>query len=1416
MTLKTLFIRFRPIFSIWMSLGFLFAVSPNSSGQVSPPLSSEVVGTDTLKDHASALLELPNGDLFCMWYRRDFDRVSDSFLATSRLPLGSTTWTTPVNAISTPNRGHGNPVLYLDDENVIWCFYSVKNEDWLIYKNDGVTLDDSSIWNANLYYRKSYNYGQSWSAPVLVRGTMNRFISGQSNGWLAGCKPIMADNGRIIVPVYRDFYTTQISPLKYIYKDRSDAVWLSVDPAGETIADSNAVFKAPWSTMPTSQRLANGQLLNFLRTPNSTSSGKVWKTTGSPSGLSYPDPVISDPVCSQARLDLLRLENGNLYMVHNNPNRLNMGITRSTDGGSTWQTYKLVEQISGDPSNNGLHLAYPAIIQTLDGLIHVSYSFNGYKGIRHVVVSEPWYSGQATSYRPNVGITSPKQGDYFTNGSVTIQANAVDKDGSVSKVEFFLNGTSIGQDTSAPYSLTYTFPAGTNVVTAKATDNGGNTLTSRAIKFHVASSAGSLSGSLSTTVGSLDVASGSQDWIVWGNGGTATNTVRKSGSAYLGDLRTFGQTSLIPYTGAATLSWSGGSPTATGSSSQGRAIQYTGSGFELTVPADTTQRTLKLYVGTYKSKVQIEAWLSDNSAPRYFDSDFSNSSGLQNGVYTFNFKAGRANQTLTVRFLNGHNFGSNSVSDSGWGGPAASNVGYVGMQGAVLTGPSAPSVPVWPTNAKIMALGDSITEGNAVDGGYRKPLQSLLNNAGLTYNFVGSQTANSEGMSDPEHEGYPGKRSDEVNALAKPKYTTYTPDIYLVHVGTNDITQGQSSSIVGRVRTILTDIYAATPNATVLLAKIIPRKTPSSPTTTTASQQRAVVTFNNQIDAIVASYSLNGKRVFAVDQHALISDNEMNDEDHPNQSGFNKMAEAWFQALRKAYSVAGGGSAGGGGNQQPPSFTGYNIGGATGSLNAQANGEYQVTGSGIGPDSNADVLHFEAEQRSGDFEVSVRVKSLTGGRAGLMIRETNDGNAKFAAINSTSGTSYGGGIRAVTNDGFLGLGFGSYTYPNAWMKLKRHGSTITFYTSSDGVNFTLVDTRTISFASTVYVGLFVSSGGTGTATAVFADYKRSWAVTAVPARMLHVYTASFNGTAKQSTPTTSLDGVNIKSSGTDARYAYLRFNVTGLTGLTVNSVRLRLKEGTAGSAGNTTFEVRKVTSSIVTPLTWNNKPASGTTVFGSGGGQLTENQVIEIPLTSFLTGDGTYEIVLLPTGGTKDTEFARIVDGSGVAPALLVETNENSYAATLDNHVKQDQPSATAGNVNVKFSSTAARYAYLRFSINGLSGTQIRSVKLYLKEGVAGSAGNAVFEVRKTTGAWPATMTWNSKPSVGATSFGSGGGALTENQWTSVNLSNSFYTGDGTYEIALIPTSGAKDSEFQSQENGDSDVAKIVIAADQP
>ncbi|CAN5505061.1 hypothetical protein BH09PLA1_BH09PLA1_33340 [soil metagenome] len=195
--------------------------------------------------------------------------------------------------------------------------------------------------------------------------------------------------------------------------------------------------------------------------------------------------------------------------------------------------------------------------------------------------------------------------------------------------------------------------------------------------------------------------------------------------------------------------------------------------------------------------------------------------------------------------------------------------------------------------AKIMPLGDSITESETGHASYRYWLWKNLQNNGYTdIDFVGSHTGVNLGPPlysdfDQNHEGHWGWRADEINANIAGWANTYRPDIVLMHLGTNDLIQGQSvASTITDLGSIIDKLRAANPNVTVIMAQIIP------------NNQVSVTSLNTSISSLAGQKNTAQSRVVAVDQATgFSSSSDTWDGVHPNQSGEQKMSNKWYSAM---------------------------------------------------------------------------------------------------------------------------------------------------------------------------------------------------------------------------------------------------------------------------------------------------------------------------------------------------------------------------------------------------------------------------------------------------------------------------------------------------------------------------------------
>lgn len=89
--------------------------------------------------------------------------------------------------------------------------------------------------------------------------------------------------------------------------------------------------------------------------------------------------------------------------------------------------------------------------------------------------------------RPTVTVTNPVSGSLLAApANILLQASATDADGTIAQVEFFEGTTSLGADTTNPYSLIWTnVVSGSYAITARVTDNHGLINTSAVVNVTV-------------------------------------------------------------------------------------------------------------------------------------------------------------------------------------------------------------------------------------------------------------------------------------------------------------------------------------------------------------------------------------------------------------------------------------------------------------------------------------------------------------------------------------------------------------------------------------------------------------------------------------------------------------------------------------------------------------------------------------------------------------------------------------------------------------------------------------------------------------------------------------------------------------------------------------------------------------------
>jgi lysophospholipase L1-like esterase len=204
-----------------------------------------------------------------------------------------------------------------------------------------------------------------------------------------------------------------------------------------------------------------------------------------------------------------------------------------------------------------------------------------------------------------------------------------------------------------------------------------------------------------------------------------------------------------------------------------------------------------------------------------------------------------------------------------------------------------------PNPIRIMPLGDSITYGLGSTGtvGYRRLLYQLLLGAGHSIDFVGSQTNGTPQDFDRNHEGHSGWRADQIRDNITGWLNSTPADVILLHIGTNDISQGQgASNPANEINQILNliDAWEGLNNQVwVILARIINRNDSLSGITST---------LNGLIQNLAESRIALGDKIVVVDmESALDYPADLADAVHPNDAGYEKMDAVWLAALEALF-----------------------------------------------------------------------------------------------------------------------------------------------------------------------------------------------------------------------------------------------------------------------------------------------------------------------------------------------------------------------------------------------------------------------------------------------------------------------------------------------------------------------------------
>jgi len=292
--------------------------------------------------HASTITETADG-LIAAWFGGTEERAPDVCIYASSNING--TWNKPVMVADGIQDGKRypcwNPVLFTKDNGEIVLYYKVGP-------------DPQSWWGL---YKTSKDNGKTWSEATKIPDNLLGPIKN---------KPIRLANGKILYP------TSFETPKEWnIYLETSDQ---NLKDWRKIAIDNNQLN----SIQPTILTYKNGTLQLLCRSKNKNINESWSKDGGQTWSVLTPTQLPNN----NSGIDAVTLADGRQILIFNpivkGRNELAVAVS---DDGIKWNAIALLEN---DPNSNA-EFSYPAVIQSKDGLIHFTYTWNR-KLIKHVVI----------------------------------------------------------------------------------------------------------------------------------------------------------------------------------------------------------------------------------------------------------------------------------------------------------------------------------------------------------------------------------------------------------------------------------------------------------------------------------------------------------------------------------------------------------------------------------------------------------------------------------------------------------------------------------------------------------------------------------------------------------------------------------------------------------------------------------------------------------------------------------------------------------------------------------------------------------------------------------------------------------------------------------------------------------------------
>lgn len=395
--------------------------NPALAGE-SPIYASELIfPLETWHNHASCIVEDPEGGLLVCWFHGSGERTADDVkIEGARLRHGAREWSPRFVMADTPGYPDTNCAMFIDPRGRLWLLWpTILANRWetalMKYKiASEFTADGPPRWEKSVVLhvtpRPEFESqvlahldrleSEFWSSdpdPDTARRAREYFALLRERardklsrrlGWMTRAHPAVLDDSRLIVPLYSDGFDFSLMAI--------------TDDWGRTWHTSTPLLGAG-NIQPSIVRRTDGSLYTLMR-DNGPPPHRLHQSESHDRGETWSPVRDSNQPNPGSGAEIIALRNGHWMLIGNDTEdgRHRLAVQISEDEGRTWPWKRYLERDEPGPEAGRYH--YPSLIQARDGSLHASYSYHLHrrnlprdvdgdpaaKSIKHVRFNEAW------------------------------------------------------------------------------------------------------------------------------------------------------------------------------------------------------------------------------------------------------------------------------------------------------------------------------------------------------------------------------------------------------------------------------------------------------------------------------------------------------------------------------------------------------------------------------------------------------------------------------------------------------------------------------------------------------------------------------------------------------------------------------------------------------------------------------------------------------------------------------------------------------------------------------------------------------------------------------------------------------------------------------------------------------------------